>query len=753
MDIRVASQDGAEQKIVGRGVIGKELVASAVGVIAGAAVGGAVLPFGAAPFGFGLLCAADKYALAVYLGVCAGALATPHPFVIFIAYTLCLLLRIAVSLGRKNQNGQAPTLGTLSEWAFGEHISLRVVTASLGAFGVGLYRLFSSGFLYYDLFGALITLLLASVSALVWYWLPRSLESKMLFMRAVAIISLIAAAVWGARGLDVYGVSASAFLCMVSALWFTKRKGVMFGCFCALAAGLCVAVDYAPLFVFGALCYGFISTVSPLLACFSSLGIGMAWGIYIDGIGALSSLFPALLAANFLYFTADKLFLQKAPASEEIKEVETQEQGNTGADMVAIIRLDDAARRIKLLCEGFSSLSRSLLQTAEADKTDADVSKLISKAWSDANGLTAHIGELGESQCVDVPWYYGESMADALRTESLALDMRALSEYLSGVMVENQSRYTVDVELGKRVSAELERAYGLVGVSVCAFGDGAKRVTLVSESSDIFQKNLDAICETVGRVCGMPMRAGEIGEFEGKRYVTLTRDAILEAVFAGRKRNSLGEKDFCGDSFGLARAQDEGKLVAFISDGMGSGHDAAITSGTCALFLQKLLPVNMSVGNCVESTLEVLNGFLCTRNGTGRAECSATVDLGIFDLVNCRASFYKSGAAPTYVFRDGALFKLRSRTIPMGIVKDPDIGKIELELLPGDVVVMVSDGVTEGREECPELFEYLRSRLLTHDAEQLADALIKYADERGCTDDVTALVVKISENIPYRIGV
>jgi chromosome segregation protein len=36
------------------------------------------------------------------------------------------------------------------------------------------------------------------------------------------------------------------------------------------------------------------------------------------------------------------------------------------------------------------------------------------------------------------------------------------------------------------------------------------------------------------------MRAGEIGEFEGKRYVTLTRDAILEAVFAGRKRNSLG---------------------------------------------------------------------------------------------------------------------------------------------------------------------------------------------------------------------
>jgi serine/threonine protein phosphatase PrpC len=68
-----------------------------------------------------------------------------------------------------------------------------------------------------------------------------------------------------------------------------------------------------------------------------------------------------------------------------------------------------------------------------------------------------------------------------------------------------------------------------------------------------------------------------------------------------------------------------------------------------------------------------------------------------------------------------------------------------MDLLPGDVIVLVSDGVTEGREECPELFEYLRSRLLTHDSDDLADAIMKYAEEQGCEDDVSAVVIRITE--------
>ena len=65
----------------------------------------------------------------------------------------------------------------------------------------------------------------------------------------------------------------------------------------------------------------------------------------------------------------------------------------------------------------------------------------------------------------------------------------------------------------------------------------------------------------------------------------------------------------------------------------------------------------------------------------------------------------------------------------------------------GDTVVMVSDGITDGREESRELFELLRSRVLTHSADQLADVIIEYADRIGCVDDVSVVVAKIDDGI------
>ena len=66
-----------------------------------------------------------------------------------------------------------------------------------------------------------------------------------------------------------------------------------------------------------------------------------------------------------------------------------------------------------------------------------------------------------------------------------------------------------------------------------------------------------------------------------------------------------------------------------------------------------------------------------------------------------------------------------------------------MELLAGDVIVMVSDGVTQGREECPLLFEHIRARVLTHSAEELAESVVDFAVSQGSTDDISAVVIKI----------
>jgi stage II sporulation protein E len=118
--------------------------------------------------------------------------------------------------------------------------------------------------------------------------------------------------------------------------------------------------------------------------------------------------------------------------------------------------------------------------------------------------------------------------------------------------------------------------------------------------------------------------------------------------------------------------------------------------------------------------------------------------------VECKVDFCKCGAAPTYVFRDGSLFKLRSRTVPIGIMDEVDVGRTEMELCPGDVIVMVSDGVTQGKEEYPELFEYVRTRIATHSAEQLADAIIDFAEAEDSADDVSVVVIKVEDTVGKR---
>ena len=72
-----------------------------------------------------------------------------------------------------------------------------------------------------------------------------------------------------------------------------------------------------------------------------------------------------------------------------------------------------------------------------------------------------------------------------------------------------------------------------------------------------------------------------------------------------------------------------------------------------------------------------------------------------------------------------------------------DLKKYELELSHGDVVVMVSDGVTGEGGECPWLFDLLAQNLPNRGLERTADLIVKYATAKGSDDDITVMIVKV----------
>lgn len=777
MDIK--KENYAKDKSVRLAAVLRRLGIEAVYAAAGLLTGLARLPFGAAPFGFALLCSVGAHAPAVLLGLCLSSLAATDGLVLAGAYLLTAVLRVAFgamdSSAKREKDGRM-TVSELLGGMFSEHLSLRMISASAGAFCVGLYRLYESGFLYYDLFGAILAISAAALGTLLWYGLP-ALDSRDLrtlplgLWRTAGFVTLCGVLVYALRPFSPYGISLSALACMLLTLAVTRRRGIPFGALTAIFGGLGVSVTYAPLFVFSAVSFGFLFPVSPLLGSFSAFAVGMSWGIYMDGIASLTSLLPALMAATLLFFVSDKLFFGTAAqkTAESVSEAaDTAQDTLSACDAdIAVARLNDAACRIKALCEGLSSLSEMLL------RSEACMESEVLNGASDGirEDYCADIGEDGvevkSARTDQTPCrcrrtrdvraeelaeelrermaLYGHLYTEAERTEAYALDLGVISGYIADIMAENDGEYSIDKELSERASARLAELSDARGVRVCAFGNKRKRIMLASDHRRNLNTHLSALCRELSDVCGFSLYASDVIDVGDGAYTVLYRRPVLDASFAGRKKSSTCEESFCGDSFGVIK--DKGRLFAFISDGMGSGRQAAVTSGLCALFLQKLLPVNRADGESVSGTLELLNAFLRHRNGTGEHECSATVDLGVLDLVDGRAGFYKSGAAPTYFFRDGALFKLRSRTAPIGIIKELDSGRINMELLPGDVIVMVSDGVTQGREECPELFELLRSRLMTHSADQLADVILRYAEESGCTDDVSAVVLKIEERL------
>ena len=112
------------------------------------------------------------------------------------------------------------------------------------------------------------------------------------------------------------------------------------------------------------------------------------------------------------------------------------------------------------------------------------------------------------------------------------------------------------------------------------------------------------------------------------------------------------------------------------------------------------------------------------------------------DLMDGHATFAKNGASPTYVVREGTIYRLNSHTLPIGILRDASPELLCFRVHPGDVVVMVSDGITRGREECPWLMDLLSAPLPT-DMDVLRRDIIRRALATGSEDDLTAIAIRV----------
>ncbi len=218
-------------------------------------------------------------------------------------------------------------------------------------------------------------------------------------------------------------------------------------------------------------------------------------------------------------------------------------------------------------------------------------------------------------------------------------------------------------------------------------------------------------------------------------------EAAIEKISNGRKICAAAA-GASGDAAGACRLPD-GSLAFILSDGMGKGMKAAAESGAAVSRLRKLL----KAGVPVDAAIKAVNRELLKASGSDYS--FATLDLAVIDRESGRARFYKLGAALSFVIRRGRVRRIASPALPVGIVPSLALTHVTAALAPGDVIVMVSDGVTEAdRSDLSArwLEDFLRLHAASTGPRVLAGRIVEEAAARYRgreADDLSAMVIMI----------
>ena len=193
----------------------------------------------------------------------------------------------------------------------------------------------------------------------------------------------------------------------------------------------------------------------------------------------------------------------------------------------------------------------------------------------------------------------------------------------------------------------------------------------------------------------------------------------------------------CGDSVACCKRSDVSSAV-LLSDGMGTGSSAALDSSMAVTLMQKLV----SGGFSFESAVKLVNSSLIMKSTD---ESMATLDGLCVNLYTGVAEFYKAGAAISLIRCDREIFVVEESSLPLGILREVSFAKTTVNLKSGDIVLLVSDGITAG--DCGWINDELLS-WSTNNMDDLAGHIVQLAalrQDRFTGDDLTAVAVKLVE--------
>jgi len=213
-------------------------------------------------------------------------------------------------------------------------------------------------------------------------------------------------------------------------------------------------------------------------------------------------------------------------------------------------------------------------------------------------------------------------------------------------------------------------------------------------------------------------------------YMTGTARAVKET------------EEVSGDNYAFFEA-DDGNFTIVLSDGMGSGEEACRDSEAVADMTETMLEAGLPL----EMAVQLVNSAVASEGKEGNMP---TLDLCSVDLYEGSCRFMKTGAAASFIKRGSIVEKIDGGTLPLGAFGHAQPRPVECQLMDGDYIIMLSDGMTEGwpGEDGEERLETLLGCIGSVSPAEIANTMMKYAIEQcqgRIRDDMTVLAAGIWE--------
>lgn len=316
-------------------------------------------------------------------------------------------------------------------------------------------------------------------------------------------------------------------------------------------------------------------------------------------------------------------------------------------------------------------------------------------------------------------------LADDLKKVETKSDIYAVEKEKIVTLLKQKSIFVKTIEIKKEETGKKHIALNITKSEECE----GKCLGLVQK---VLRKVLEEKFVIENYECGLK-------EEKDNCKLAFASENNLKIELGVSKKTKEGEKT-SGDSSIQTKLKD-GKYLLAISDGMGSGPMARKASQIAINMLERLL----GSGFNKKASIDLINSTILN----GKEETFATLDIAVLDLYKGNVELLKTGAMPTFIKRGKNVLKIKSNTLPTGILKKTDLDVFDTDLESGDIIVMCSDGIIESNEEYTnkEMWvEHILEQIETENVQKIADILLNESIDNGygkAKDDMTVIVGKI----------